>query len=135
MSLHKECSHRRGAVLIVALVCMLVMMSIVGGMLQGAILARRQLHEQRDLRQAEAILEAGADRAFLRLEKDPLYAGETMMFSAVEIVGSGRAEVSIEVVPAASDEPKHLRVVVEYPTGQVHSIRKTRRFPVEAKKL
>lgn len=135
MSLHKDCSHRRGAVLIVALVCMLVMMSIVGGMLQGALLARRQLHEQRDLRQAEAILEAGADRAFLRLEKDPLYVGETMMFSAEEIVGSGRAEVSIEVVPAVSDEPKQLRVVVEYPTGQVHSIRKTRRFPVEVKKL
>lgn len=69
MSLHKECSHRRGAVLIVALVCMLVMMSIVGGMLQGAVLARRQLHEQRDLRQAEAILEAGADRAFYGSKK------------------------------------------------------------------
>jgi hypothetical protein len=46
--------HRRGAVLVVALVCLLVMMTILSQMLFGSMRARRQLHPERDLRQTES---------------------------------------------------------------------------------
>ena len=60
--LRREC-RRTGAVLVVALVCLFIVMSLLGGMLKGALRERRQLGQQRDLRQTELLLEAGVDRA------------------------------------------------------------------------
>ncbi|WP_254510200.1 hypothetical protein [Anatilimnocola floriformis] len=41
---------RRGAILIVALLCLLVVMSLLGTMLLAALQSTRQLHAERDLR-------------------------------------------------------------------------------------
>ena len=112
--------------LVVALVCLLIVMSLLGGMLKGALRERRQLRQQRDLRQAELLLEAGADRAAFRLAADADYAGETWSVPAEEIIGLGAGQVEIETVRDASDGPFQVRVVAEYPLGGESSIRRTR---------
>jgi hypothetical protein len=133
----RHAPHRPGAILVVALVCLLVVMSIVAGMIKGAIRERRQLHQYRDLRQTDLLVEAGADRAAARLAEDPEYRGETWRVPAEEI-GHAAGEVTIEVsrdesgAPTAADGAPSLRVRVsaEYPLVGVTSIRRTRTFAI-----
>ena len=72
-----DSSKRRGTVLVAALVCLLVVMAMLGAMLRGTLRAHRELHNERDLRQTELLLQAGSGRAVFRLAKDANYRGET----------------------------------------------------------
>src|SRR4051794_1563748 len=116
MSTHSR-RHRRGTILIVALVCLVVIMALIGGLLRGTLRARRQLHAERDKRQAELLLRAGIDRAAFRLNKDADYRGETWDLPADSVVGTGAAQVTIKAVRAAADKAWQLHVVAEYPLG------------------
>jgi Tfp pilus assembly protein PilX len=125
--------RRSGMVLVAALVCLLIVTSLVGSMLQGTLRARRQLHAERDRRQTELLLEAGADRAASRLAAEPDFRGETWQVPAEAIVGRGEGRVTTEVSSAAdnqlpSEQSWQVRVVAEYPLGSGSSIRRSRTF-------
>jgi len=122
--------HRRGAVLVAALVCLLIVMAMLSSMLQGALRARRQLHVERDLRQTELLLQAGVERAVFRLAGESGYRGETWTLPADAIVGSEAGRVSVEITRSAAEEPWQVRVVAEYPVGRETSIRRSRTFTV-----
>ena len=119
-------SARRGALLIMVLVCMVIVMAIVGGMLQASLRNRRQIHAERDRRQTELLLQAGIERARQRTIADPKYQGEKWSLPAEEVVGRGAAEVTIEIVPATDEQQSQLRVTAEYPIGSPFSIRRGR---------
>jgi type II secretory pathway component PulK len=123
-------ASRRGLALVAALVCLLVVMSLIGSMLQSALRSRRQLHAERDLRQTELLLEAGADRAAFRLRSDADYAGETWDVPAGEIIGRGDGQVVLEV-KEAENGARQVRVLAEYPRGSELSIRRSRTFIVQ----
>lgn len=127
--------QRRGAVLVAALVCLLVVMSILGCMLQGALRARRQLHVERDLRQAEFLLQAGADRAAFRMHSDIEYRGETWSISPDQIVGNGRGQVMISTSRDSEQSPWQVHVVAEYPLGGERSIRRSGTYLVQSQTL
>ncbi|MEX2316010.1 MAG: hypothetical protein WD669_02590 [Pirellulales bacterium] len=131
----RHCARRRGAVLVAALVCMLVVITILGGMLQGTLRARRQLHTQRDLRQTELLVEAGADRAAFRLARDLDYRGETWKLSSEQIVGRGDGQVTLTASRASDDQPWQLRVIAEYPLGGEFSIQRSRTFVIQPQSL
>ena len=122
---------RCGLALVAALVCLLVVISLIGSMLQSALRSRRQLHAQRDLRQTECLLEAGADRAAFRLRGDPDYAGETWDVPAAEIIGRGDGQVVIEVKEADGGGGREVRVLAEYPSGSELSIRRSQTFAIQ----
>jgi hypothetical protein len=122
--------HRRGSVLVVALVCLLVMMTILSHMLLGSLRARRQLRPERDLRQTELLLEAGANRAVYRLATQSDYRGEAWHLPADSIVGSGDGDVTIAATRDSSDKPWQVRIVAEYPRGGQLPIRRSRTFSV-----
>ena len=130
----KQIAHRRlrrshgrsGVILIAALVCLLILTSIIGTMLQTSLRSRRQLRSQRDLIQCELLLQAGLDRAAFRLSGENDYEGETWDVSAEDIVGNGGGQVTIEASRESDDEPWNVRVVAEYPVGSEHSIRRSR---------
>ena len=119
---------RRGAVLVAALVCMLVVMMILGSMFQGVMRARRQLHRERDLRQTELLLQAGCDRAAYQLSNADDYHGETWNLPADMVVGAGRGRVTIETTRSGSQPTWEVKVVAEYPQGSDTSIRRSRTF-------
>jgi hypothetical protein len=128
-------AHRRGALLVAALVCMSVVMAILSGMLQGTLRARRQLHRERDLRQTELLVEAGAERAAFRLAREPDYRGEAWQLSSDQIVGRGDGRVTLTASRASDDEPWQLRVVAEYPLGGNFSIQRSRTFLIRPQTL
>lgn len=127
-----NCRQRRGSVLVAALVCLLVVMTMLGSMLQGALRARRQLHAERDLRQTELLLQAGVDRAAFRFAGETDYRGETWDLLAESIVGGGEGRVTIEASRNSEEEPWQVRVVSEYPLGGESSIRRSRTFLVQS---
>ncbi len=93
---------RSGLMVIAALTCLLIVTTIVAAMLQSAIRMRRQLHAERDLRQTELLLTAGAERAANRLQQEPEFTGDTWDLPADAIVGRAAGRVTTQVNRSAS---------------------------------
>jgi len=122
--------QRSGAALIAALVALVIVTSILGSMLLGALATSRQLHAERDLRQCELMLQAGVDRAHFRLRRDANYRGETWSLPAATIVGAGDGQVAISIESVSDSAAPQLRVIAEYPLGGERSIRRSRTISV-----
>lgn len=129
-----DANDRHGAVLVVVLVCLLVIMAILASMLKGTLLAHRQLHKERNLRQTELLLQAGSDRARYRVANDTNYRGETWNLPADAIADKGPGRVTIEVSPADGQAAQTAKIVAEYPLGDETSIRRSRTFQFPTQK-
>ena len=119
---------RRGATLVAVLAAMAIVLVMLGGMLKIALLGRRQFLKELELRQAECLLEAAAERAVIRLRAEPGWTGGRTTVASEEIVGAGAAEVTTTVTP--SDDGVSLGLVVEYPVGRPDSVRRERAIRV-----
>jgi type II secretory pathway component PulK len=115
---------------IAALTCLLIVTAIIGSMLQSALRARRQLHAERDRRQTELLLQAGADRAALRLATEPEFRGDTWDLPAESIVGRGAGRVTTEVSRSEDDPSWQVRIIAEYPLGRDFPIRRSQMFQI-----
>jgi hypothetical protein len=104
--------------------------AILGGMLQGTLRARRHLRTERDLRQTELLLQAGADRAAFRLLSEPDYRGEVWKLPAEAIVGRRRGEITIEASRDSLEQTWQVRVMAEYGPHNHSSIRRSHTFLV-----
>jgi type II secretory pathway component PulK len=116
---------RNGLALIAALACLLIVTSIIVSMLQSALSTRRHLRAERDRRQVELLVQAGADRAARLLASQPDFRGDTWNLSAEEIVGSGGGRVTTEVSTTDDAARFQLRVVAEYPTDRDFPVRRS----------
>ncbi|MFN0055113.1 MAG: hypothetical protein ACKV0T_23310 [Planctomycetales bacterium] len=129
-------STRRGAFLIVVLVCLLV-----ATVLTAAVLSMARNHKQRiDLHQhrvqADWIAEAALERAAARLRSDGAYVGETWSLSAGDLGAAGLAEAEqatavITIHP--NPEQPHRRVIqvqALYPLGSSQPVRRTRQVTI-----
>jgi hypothetical protein len=101
---------------------------MISSMLKSALLGRRHLRAERDCRQVELLVQAGADRAASILWSDPDFRGDTWILPAEAVVGSGAARVSTEVSRAADSENLQVRVVAEYPTDRDFPVRRSQTF-------
>jgi Tfp pilus assembly protein PilX len=117
--------RRRGAALIAALVCLVIVMALLGHMLVGALRMGRQMRVERDRRQCELLLQSGLDRAAFQLAAAEPYSGEVWNVATDEIGGSGEGQVTIQV-SRNGDSPPLIHVLAEYPMGSEHSIRRSR---------
>jgi len=116
---------RRGAALITALVCLVIVMALVAAMLVGALQVSRQMRVERDRRQCELLLQAGLDRAALRVSAAEPYQGEVWAVPAADIIERGDGRVIIEVLRDGAAPPQ-IHVVAEYPIGSDRSIHRSR---------
>ena len=115
---------RRGATLVAVLAAMAVVLVMLGGMLKIALLGRRQFLKELELRQAECLLEAAAERAVIRLRADPGWTGGRTTVASEAIVGRGAADVTTAVT--LTPDGVSLGLVVEYPAGRPDSVRRER---------
>ena len=119
---------RRGATLIAVLAAMAVVLVMLGGMLKIALLGRRQFLKELELRQAECLLEAAAERAVIRLRAEPGWSGGQTTVASEDIVGKGAADVTTSVT--LKPDGVLLGLVVEYPAGRPDSVRRERAIRV-----
>jgi Tfp pilus assembly protein PilX len=121
---------RRGAALIAALVCLVIVMALLAAMLVGALQISRQMRVERDRRQCELLLQAGLDRAALRVSAAEPYQGEVWTVPAADIIQRGGGRVTIEV-SRDGNAPPQIHVVSEYPVGSDSSIRRSRKVQLK----
>ena len=119
---------RRGATLVAVLAAMAVVLVMLGGMLKIALLGRRQFLKELELRQAECLLEAAAERAVIRLRAEPGWSGGRTTVASEAIVGRGAADVTTAVT--LTPDGVSLGLVVEYPVGRPDSVRRERALRV-----
>ena len=124
--------HRRGVVLICVVVCLSVVTMMLGAMLKTTLLTQRQLRVERNLRQAEWLLQAGLERAAFRLAQEPDYQGETWQLDAAQIVGPDAGQVTIEVTREFPDDIATVRVVAQYPLDSPYAIQRSHTFALAA---
>jgi hypothetical protein len=123
---------RGGLVLVAAVVCLAIVIALVSGMLVGTLRVRRHLTDERNVRQCELMLEAGADRAAHRLAAEAEYRGEIWELPADSITGRDSGQVTIEISRGPWDARRHVRVLAEYPTGSQLSVRRSRTYLIQS---
>jgi Tfp pilus assembly protein PilX len=123
---------RRGAVLVMTLVCLLVVGSL------GVLMLRSALHEVGQSRTREQqlqtlwLVESGLERGLSRLAASSDYSGETWRIAADELNGQDAASVRI-VVERIEDIPLARLLTVEaiYPDEPLHRIVQRRTIQIE----
>ena len=117
--------RRRAGVLIAALVCLGIVITIVGCMLVAAVQNGRQLHGERDRRQCELLLTYGLARAARPETAKHDYRGESWTVPAEQISGTAAGRISIEFLTDRTGQDRQLHVIAEYPLGGETSIRRS----------
>ena len=125
-------SRRRGAILIVVLVCLGVAAVVFVSVLKMAAAERRGVQTEARRVQAAWLAESALDRAAARLAADPAYPGETWTLSPGVLDASDPARVVIRV-QTPSEQPQHrlVRVQADWPDHPQHRVRQTRQVVIE----
>lgn len=127
---------RRGAVLMIVIVCVVVAAAICGLLLRMAVLGRSSADAQHRRAQAQWLAESGIERAVARLAQDPRYSGETWTLAPEELPRGGLVRIVIQppLDHAAKGAPagrRLVRVEAQYPNDPTYSCRCTKEIAVQ----
>ena len=102
-------TSRRGAVLIMVLVCLGIATTLILGIVQSSLHQRRHLRQELQLEQTRWLLDAGISRAVSRVQSQPAYEGELLTdISAFE--NYPYTELQITIVNRDPNDRLQLRV-------------------------
>ena len=112
----KKSNSRRGTVILIAMVCLLLVMMIGATLMKAAQAEQNQIGRAQSRLQADWLVEAAIERAAAHLANDSAYAGEVWKIPAEEMDSSHPATVTIEIKPTAQ-QPDHreINIVADYP--------------------
>ena len=126
---------RRGAFIIVVMVCLLVAGMLLGSLLKLALLQARQLECEQARQQAAWLADSGLDRAVARLASDPAYPGESWNIEAAQLGGSDAALVEIRVQQDETrDSHRAVVVAATFSADGPHPARITRQTTINLSK-
>lgn len=128
MSARRPRVRRRGAVMIAALVCLLIISMLVTSMLQSALRGRRQLRMEHHARQTMLLLQAGVEHSQAHLARAQDYQGETLQ---LPIPGRSAAEVGAVAIVAEAipgEQRTSVQVVARYPLDSPQLVQRTLHF-------
>lgn len=124
--------RRRGAILVVVIVCVMVALALLSSIVKLAAVGRHTFDRQLWEAQASWLAESGLERAAWRLAADPDYTGETWTVPAEELAASDAAVVEIQVEPIPERPGRRLvRVRADYPDHPEHRARQSRQAVVQ----
>ncbi|MEX2285766.1 MAG: hypothetical protein WD648_01675 [Planctomycetaceae bacterium] len=108
---------RRGGVLVVAMICLVLISLILSSLLKLSTMHHRQMRYEQQQLQADWLAESGLERAAGRLAADRNYSGETWKVSAADLGQQDGGEVQISLA-AVADRPevRAISVVAIYPS-------------------
>ena len=121
-------SRRRGAIILIVMVCLLLISMIGASLLKLATAQRKQSRREQLRLQAAWLAESGVERAAVKLVADSKYSGETWELKADEL-GAGRpGRVRIEVKPDDRNSNRHVvSVVADFPSNTEQRARVSKR--------
>jgi len=121
-------SRRRGAALIAALICVLLVSLMSTVLVKTALVQRDQLERDAWQVQADWLAQSALDRSLARLAADAGYTGESWTPTTTEGQTIGR--VRIEIVPADGGDgsARLLRATADVPDDPVNRARVVREW-------
>ena len=112
-------SNRRGYMLLVVMICLLLVSLVSTSVLRTASLQYKQVRNQELEEQATWLAEAGIERAAARLIRNPAYTGETWQITIAGADKPMSASVAISITAQIETQPaKSVTVVAVYPTDR-----------------
>ena len=127
---------RKGAVLLMAVVCLAVASIIFMAILRSSVAARQSVDTEAWHQQAVWLAHSGLERAAARLAVNPDYLGETWTVPAGQISASDGALVVIEVETPGDDPARRsISVRADYPNHPRHRARYTKQAVIETNPL
>jgi hypothetical protein len=124
---------RRGAVLIMALVCLALITAIGGALVRWALMEHNLLRSREQASQARWLAEAGIELAAAKLATAQDYAGETWLVPAADLPEGQSARVRVQVVPIEAGR-RSIEVEVEYPLEAATPVRVHKQVVYQARK-
>lgn len=126
--------RRRGAVLLVAVVCIAVASVIFLSLLRLSVAERTRVETEAWQVQAAWLAESALERAAARLADDPDYQGETWNLSADDLGTRYGAAVTIQAETIPERKQRRLiRVEADYPDRSQRRARRSKQLVVEVK--
>ena len=123
--------RRRGAALLVMMLCLLLVTIALGSLLELAFAERTQVRHEQARQQAEWLAESGVQRAVYQLALSVEYDGETWRMARSQLGGPDEGQVTIEVRhDDLSGAPLNVKVQATYPLGTRHHATVTRNLSV-----
>jgi type II secretory pathway component PulK len=115
-------SSRSGAVIVIAMICLLLSSVLAVSLVKLALAHREQIDRDVWQLQAEWLAEAGLDRAAARLHSEADYRGEVW---APDLTGAlpHAARIEISVEPRDGDGATAITVVSDYPDDAHERVR------------
>lgn len=129
--------HRRGAVSIWAIVCLVFVTAIGATLGRLALMGSRHMVQERRHSQAAWLSQAGWSLANAKLQRNPDYKGETWNVPASELGGADAGRVWIEVATpsgGAAPETRDVSVVAEFPVESDRKVQISRHGTLQAPK-
>ena len=123
---------RRGAALVLAMVCLLVVATISVALTRLLVDEHRQAQRRQHQVQALWVAESAVQRAAVQLRASSDYGGETWRIDAATMGGKWPAEAVIRIEPVESHETLRRVVVhVHYPKREVYGALQERQILIE----
>jgi len=130
--------HRRGTILVLAMVCVAITMSIMMLLVRSALSHHAAQTTHVNAAQANWLVESGFERATAKLAVDPSYTGETWEILPGEFgetesdASASPAVVRIEVEPAENgSREREIHVTADYPNSTAHRVRRGKQIVVQ----
>ena len=128
-SVQRQHAARRGAVLVIVMVCLLLISLLMASLLKSALLQRRQLINEQFRVQADWILESALERAAQQRLDDPDYRGEVWQISPVDLGTRYAASAEITLKPEVKDDRLiSIQARVHYPENAAFSVTRTKKI-------
>ncbi len=103
-------SRRQGAVLVAALVCVAVVMSVLLATVRSSLRLRRQMIREIQMEQTRWLVDAGVRKAIAQIQEQPGYQGQVI---AIETVPAKYPTATVEIDVRRSDtDSQQARLVV-----------------------
>ncbi|WP_339730995.1 hypothetical protein [uncultured Gimesia sp.] len=124
---------RRGAVLVIVMVCLLLISLLMSSLLKSALLQRRQMIKEQYRVQAEWILESALERAAQQRLNDPAYQGEIWQISSMDLGTRYPASAEITLKPEGKEDRLiSIQARVHYPEKAPFTVTRTKKLFYEA---
>jgi Tfp pilus assembly protein PilX len=129
---HESSQSRRGFLLVVVLICLLLISMIGASLLKLGLTQHRQTRNEQNRIQSIWLAEAGIDRAAAMLRSDSKYSGETWTVSATDLSAKQPGVVQIRVKPDAESDARHVvSVVATFPKDADYRARTSKQLIVD----
>jgi Tfp pilus assembly protein PilX len=128
-------TRRRGAALIAALICVLLVSMMSAVLVKTALVQREQLERDAWQVQADWLAQSAMERALARLESDVGYAGES--WAPVTSEGKSIGRVNIDIIPAVEGDTsvRRVRATADAPDDPVNRARVVREWKFFVEKM